>query len=174
MPSIVISLASSLLALKSYCLGFFFPAFLLLWPNMCGSVSQLMITCFVEVPDQTNTDRRTQQGKQKDKNYYRYCILVFINLYLSLSLQSTGLPQQNFMHVAPGGMSYSSGAGGGGATSQALAAATAALADSGILSSPHTHLHRNINSPQRSTSTGNTGVSACVFQGGKLIEIFFV
>ncbi|KAM8761998.1 myocyte-specific enhancer factor 2A-like isoform 1-T3 [Acanthopagrus schlegelii] len=68
---------------------------------------------------------------------------------------STGLPQQNFMHVAPGGLSYSSGAGG--ATSQALAAATAALADSGILSSPHTHLHRNINSPQRPTSTGNTG-----------------
>ncbi|KAM9366155.1 myocyte-specific enhancer factor 2A-like [Symphorus nematophorus] len=68
---------------------------------------------------------------------------------------STGLPQQNFMHVAPGSMSYSSGAGG--ATSQALAAATAALADSGILSSPHTHLHRNINSPQRPPSTGNTG-----------------
>ncbi|XP_073321159.1 myocyte-specific enhancer factor 2A-like isoform X2 [Pagrus major] len=71
---------------------------------------------------------------------------------------STGHPQQNFMHAAPGGMSYSSGAGGGGgATSQALAAATAALADSGILSSPHTHLHRNINSPQRPPSTGNTG-----------------
>ncbi|XP_044223535.1 myocyte-specific enhancer factor 2A-like [Thunnus albacares] len=76
---------------------------------------------------------------------------------------STGLPHQNFMHVAPGSMAYSPGAGGGGggggggATSQALAAATAALADSGILSSPHTHLHRNINSPQRSPSTGNTG-----------------
>ncbi|KAM7423644.1 hypothetical protein PAMA_000140 [Pampus argenteus] len=77
---------------------------------------------------------------------------------------STGLPLQNFMHVAPDSMAYSPGAGGGGgggggggATSQALAAATAALADSGILSSPHTHLHRNINSPQRSPSTGNTG-----------------
>ncbi|KAG7482871.1 hypothetical protein JOB18_032741 [Solea senegalensis] len=64
---------------------------------------------------------------------------------------STGHPQQNFMHVAPGGMSYSPGAGGGGSvTSQALAAA-----DSGILSSHHSHLHRN--SPQRSPSTGNTG-----------------
>ncbi|TKS69725.1 Myocyte-specific enhancer factor 2A [Collichthys lucidus] len=74
---------------------------------------------------------------------------------------STVLPQQNFMHVTPGSMSYSSspggGGGSGGATSQALAAATAALADSGILSSPHTHLHRNINSPQRPPSTGNTG-----------------
>lgn len=167
-PALFFFLASSLLALKSYCLGFFFPAFLLLWPNMSGSVSQLML--IVEVPDQANTDRRTQQGNQKDKNYYRYCILVFINLYLSLALQSTGLPQQNFMHVAPGGLSYSSGAGG--PTSQALAAATAALADSGILSSPHTHLHRNINSPQRPTSTGNTGVSAYVFQEGKLIEHF--
>ncbi|KAI3377630.1 hypothetical protein L3Q82_008790, partial [Scortum barcoo] len=68
---------------------------------------------------------------------------------------STGLPQQNFMHVAPGSMSYSPGAGGGGVTSQALAAATAALADSGILSSPHTHLHRI--SPQRPPSTGNAG-----------------
>ncbi|XP_054464441.1 myocyte-specific enhancer factor 2A-like [Anoplopoma fimbria] len=72
---------------------------------------------------------------------------------------STGPPQQNFMH---GNMSYSPGAGGGGgggggATSQALAAATAALADSGILSSPHTHLHRNMNPPQRPSSTGNTG-----------------
>lgn len=64
------------------------------------------------------------------------------------------------MHVGPGGMSYSPGAGGGGGgggvTSQALAAATAALADSGILSSHHTHLHRN--SPQRPPSTGNTGM----------------
>lgn len=75
---------------------------------------------------------------------------------------STGHPQQHFMHVGAGGMAYSPGAGegqgrGGGGTSQALAAATAALADSGILSSPHAHLHRNINSPQRPPSTGNTG-----------------
>lgn len=59
------------------------------------------------------------------------------------------------MHVAPGSMAYSpaaaAGGGGGGATSQALAAATAALADSGVLSSHHTHLHRNIHSPQRNT-----------------------
>lgn len=64
------------------------------------------------------------------------------------------------MHVAPGSMQYNPGAGGGGATSQALAAATAALADSGILSSPHTHLHRNVNPSQRPPSAGNTGVSA--------------
>ncbi|KAK2919713.1 myocyte-specific enhancer factor 2A-like [Channa argus] len=77
---------------------------------------------------------------------------------------STGLPQQDFMHVAPGSMVYSPGAGGGGGggagggpTSQALAAATAALADSGMLSLHHTHLHRSINSPQRPHSTGNTG-----------------
>lgn len=72
---------------------------------------------------------------------------------------TTGHPQQNFMHVPPGSMAYSpggGGGGGGGATSQALAAATAALADSGILSSPHTHLHRN-SSPQRPPSAGNTG-----------------
>ncbi|XP_038557617.1 myocyte-specific enhancer factor 2A-like [Micropterus salmoides] len=70
---------------------------------------------------------------------------------------TTGHPQQNFMHVAPGSMQYNPGAGGGGATSQALAAATAALADSGILSSPHTHLHRNVNPSQRPPSAGNTG-----------------
>nr|XP_040021391.1 myocyte-specific enhancer factor 2A-like [Gasterosteus aculeatus aculeatus]XP_040021402.1 myocyte-specific enhancer factor 2A-like [Gasterosteus aculeatus aculeatus]XP_040021410.1 myocyte-specific enhancer factor 2A-like [Gasterosteus aculeatus aculeatus]XP_040021419.1 myocyte-specific enhancer factor 2A-like [Gasterosteus aculeatus aculeatus]XP_040021427.1 myocyte-specific enhancer factor 2A-like [Gasterosteus aculeatus aculeatus] len=76
-----------------------------------------------------------------------------------------GPPQQNFMH---GSMSYSPGGGGGGGrgrgggggggeTSHALAAATAALADSGILSSPHTHLQRNMNPPHRPPSTGNTG-----------------
>lgn len=70
---------------------------------------------------------------------------------------STGHQQQHFMHVAPGSMAYSHSAGGGGATSQALAAATAALADSGILASPHTHLHRNINSSQRPPSTGGEG-----------------
>ncbi|KAM9409680.1 myocyte-specific enhancer factor 2A-like isoform 1-T3 [Pholidichthys leucotaenia] len=76
---------------------------------------------------------------------------------------STGQPQQQFMHVAPSTMTYSPGAagggggGGGGATSHALAAATAALGDSGILSSPHTHLHRNVNSSQRPQSTGNSG-----------------
>ncbi|XP_029000855.1 myocyte-specific enhancer factor 2A-like [Betta splendens] len=74
---------------------------------------------------------------------------------------STGLPQQNFMHVAQSSMTYSpgggGGGGGGGATSQALAAATAALTESGILSSQHSHLHRSINAPQRPHSTGNAG-----------------
>lgn len=83
-----------------------------------------------------------------------------VDFIFSLPPQSTGLSQQSFMHVAPGSLSYSSA--GGGATSQALAAATAALADSGILSSPHTHLHRTINSPQRPPSTGNTGLCMCV------------
>ncbi|XP_056134367.1 myocyte-specific enhancer factor 2A-like [Lampris incognitus] len=73
---------------------------------------------------------------------------------------STGVPQQNFMNVAPPGVNpnsftYSHGVGGG--TSQALAAATAALAESGILSSPHVHLHRSMASPHRPPSTGNTG-----------------
>ncbi|XP_056268438.1 myocyte-specific enhancer factor 2A-like isoform X2 [Pseudoliparis swirei] len=68
---------------------------------------------------------------------------------------STGPPQQNFMSYSPG--AGGGGGGGGEATSQALAAATAALVDSGILSSPHTHLHRIMNPPQRPPSTGNTG-----------------
>ncbi|XP_069030450.1 myocyte-specific enhancer factor 2A-like isoform X2 [Embiotoca jacksoni] len=87
---------------------------------------------------------------------------------------STGQAQQHFMHVAAGSMAYSSGGGGGGrgggggggAMSQALAAATAALADSGILASPHTHLHRNINSSQRPPSTGNTVNGFVVSPGG--------
>ncbi|CAI5646208.1 unnamed protein product [Oreochromis niloticus] len=75
--------------------------------------------------------------------------------------------QQHFMHVAPGSMAYSH-SGGGGATSQALAAATAALADGGILSSPHTHLHRNINSSQRPPSAGGglQGSSELALQNG--------
>ncbi|TNM90472.1 myocyte-specific enhancer factor 2A-like [Takifugu flavidus] len=64
---------------------------------------------------------------------------------------SAGLPQQSFMHVAPGSMPY-----GSIVTSQALPGATAAFPDNGILSSPHTHLHRSLNSPQRSPSTGHT------------------
>uniref|UniRef100_A0A3P8VRP8 Myocyte-specific enhancer factor 2A-like n=1 Tax=Cynoglossus semilaevis TaxID=244447 RepID=A0A3P8VRP8_CYNSE len=75
---------------------------------------------------------------------------------------STGLPQQHFMHLAPGSMSYGPGAGGGGGgggvSSQALAAATAALADSGLLSAHHSHLHRN--PPQRPPSSGNAGLSS--------------
>ncbi|XP_037835571.1 myocyte-specific enhancer factor 2A isoform X2 [Kryptolebias marmoratus] len=69
----------------------------------------------------------------------------------------TGQPQQHFMHSAPGSTAYCPGAGGGGGgvTSQALAAATAVLSDSGLLSSPHTHPHRNTNSSQRPSNTGN-------------------
>ncbi|XP_013873449.1 myocyte-specific enhancer factor 2A isoform X2 [Austrofundulus limnaeus] len=73
---------------------------------------------------------------------------------------STGQPQQHFMHSAPGSTAYCPGAGGGGGgggrggvTSQALAAATAVLADSGLLSSPHTYTHRN--SSQRLLNTGS-------------------
>ncbi|XP_037553546.1 myocyte-specific enhancer factor 2A [Nematolebias whitei] len=66
----------------------------------------------------------------------------------------TGHPQQHFMHSAPGSTAYCPG--GGGVTSQALAAATAVLADSGILSSPHTNPHRNTPSSQRLSNTGST------------------
>lgn len=67
-------------------------------------------------------------------------------------LQSAGQPQQHFMHAAPGSTAYCPG--GGGATSQALAAATAVLADSGILALPP---HRNMSSSHRPASAGNTG-----------------
>nr|XP_033490083.1 myocyte enhancer factor 2aa isoform X7 [Epinephelus lanceolatus] len=71
----------------------------------------------------------------------------------------TALPQQNFsMHVAvpvsnPNAMYQPGGTLG----SQALAAATASLSDSGMLSPPQASLHRNVGSsggPQRPTSTG--------------------
>uniref|UniRef100_A0A3Q3W309 MADS-box domain-containing protein n=1 Tax=Mola mola TaxID=94237 RepID=A0A3Q3W309_MOLML len=74
----------------------------------------------------------------------------------------TALPQQNFsMHVAvpvsnPNAMYQPGGALG----SQALAAATASLSDSGMLSPPQSSLHRNLGSsggPQRPTSVGNAG-----------------
>ncbi|KAF6717143.1 Myocyte-specific enhancer factor 2A [Oryzias melastigma] len=65
---------------------------------------------------------------------------------------SAGQPQQHFMHAAPGSTAYCPG--GGGATSQALAAATAVLADSGILALPP---HRNMSSSHRPASAGNTG-----------------
>ncbi|XP_036400301.1 myocyte-specific enhancer factor 2A-like isoform X7 [Megalops cyprinoides] len=75
----------------------------------------------------------------------------------------TALPQQNFsMHVAvpvtnPSTLSYNPGSSLG---SQALAAATASLSDSGMLSPPQGSLHRNVVSPggpQRPPSTGSTG-----------------
>ncbi|XP_026220896.1 myocyte enhancer factor 2aa isoform X2 [Anabas testudineus] len=74
----------------------------------------------------------------------------------------TALPQQNFsMHVAvpvsnPNAMYQPGGTLG----SQALAAATASLSDSGMLSPPQASLHRNVGSsggPQRPTSAGSSG-----------------
>ncbi|XP_038561297.1 myocyte enhancer factor 2aa isoform X2 [Micropterus salmoides] len=71
----------------------------------------------------------------------------------------TALPQQNFsMHVAvpvsnPNAMYQPGGTLG----SQALAAATASLSDSGMLSPPQASLHRNVGSsggPQRPPSAG--------------------
>uniref|UniRef100_H3C558 MADS-box domain-containing protein n=1 Tax=Tetraodon nigroviridis TaxID=99883 RepID=H3C558_TETNG len=66
------------------------------------------------------------------------------------------LPQQSFMHAAPGGGPYGSLVGAAGPSSQALAAA--ALANSGSLASAHTHLHRSLASPQRPPSTAHAGV----------------
>ncbi|XP_050929348.1 myocyte enhancer factor 2aa isoform X2 [Lates calcarifer] len=74
----------------------------------------------------------------------------------------TALPQQNFsMHVAvpvsnPNAMYQP----GGSLGSQSLAAATASLSDSGMLSPPQASLHRNVGSsggPQRPTSAGSAG-----------------
>ncbi|XP_023811616.1 myocyte-specific enhancer factor 2A isoform X11 [Oryzias latipes] len=74
----------------------------------------------------------------------------------------TALPQQNFsMHVAvpvsnPNAMYQA----GGNQGSQALAAATASLSESGMLSPPQTSVHRNAGSgggSQRPTSTGGAG-----------------
>lgn len=105
--------------------------------------------------------------KRSSKRIFDLLLLIEAMLTcISLSplLQSTGLPQQNFMRVATGNISYSAGGDGEeGATSQALAATAIALADSGPLSSPQTHHYRNINSPQRPPSTGSTGVCMCAF-----------
>uniref|UniRef100_A0A3B5B027 Myocyte enhancer factor 2A n=1 Tax=Stegastes partitus TaxID=144197 RepID=A0A3B5B027_9TELE len=74
----------------------------------------------------------------------------------------TALPQQNFsMHVAvpvsnPNAMYQAGGTLG----SQALAAATASLSESGMLSPPQASLHRNVGSSggsQRPTSAGSAG-----------------
>uniref|UniRef100_A0A3P9K403 Myocyte enhancer factor 2aa n=1 Tax=Oryzias latipes TaxID=8090 RepID=A0A3P9K403_ORYLA len=74
----------------------------------------------------------------------------------------TALPQQNFsMHVAvpvsnPNAMYQA----GGNQGSQALAAATASLSESGMLSPPQTSVHRNAGSgggSQRPISTGGAG-----------------
>ncbi|XP_067089991.1 myocyte enhancer factor 2aa isoform X4 [Osmerus mordax] len=73
------------------------------------------------------------------------------------------LPQQNFsMHVAVpvsnhNAMAYQHG---GPLSTQALAAGTASLSDSGMLSPPQASLHRNVGSsggPQRPPSAGNAG-----------------
>ncbi|XP_067356783.1 myocyte enhancer factor 2aa isoform X8 [Channa argus] len=74
----------------------------------------------------------------------------------------TALPQQNFsMHVAvPVSNPNAMYPPGGTLGSQALAAATASLSDSGMLSPPQASLHRNLSSsggPQRPTSAGSAG-----------------
>lgn len=89
--------------------------------------------------------------------------VLCVNIYLCVSfLQPTALPQQNFsMHVAvpvsnPNAMYQA----GGNLGSQALAAATASLNDSGMLSPPQASLHRNVGSgggSQRPTSAGSAG-----------------
>nr|XP_057944780.1 myocyte-specific enhancer factor 2A-like isoform X2 [Doryrhamphus excisus] len=75
---------------------------------------------------------------------------------------STGVPQHNFMQAAPGNMAYSPAtAGGVGGTSQAL------TADGRLLASQHSHLHRNVKSPDRSASTGELqGTSDVSFHNG--------
>ncbi|XP_062328170.1 myocyte-specific enhancer factor 2A-like isoform X12 [Osmerus eperlanus] len=71
----------------------------------------------------------------------------------------SGLPQQNFsMHVAnPSSLAQAYSPAGSLASQQALAAATQALSDSGMLSTPHGQLPRNMASPQRPPSAGNAG-----------------
>ncbi|XP_067105619.1 myocyte-specific enhancer factor 2A-like isoform X6 [Osmerus mordax] len=71
----------------------------------------------------------------------------------------SGLPQQNFsMHVAnPSNLAQAYSPAGSLASQQALAAATQALSDSGMLSTPHGQLPRNMASPQRPPSAGNAG-----------------
>ncbi|XP_054625916.1 myocyte-specific enhancer factor 2A-like isoform X3 [Dunckerocampus dactyliophorus] len=75
---------------------------------------------------------------------------------------STGVPQYNFMQVAPGNMAYSPApAGGGGGASQAI------TADGRMLASQHAHLHRNMKSPDRPPSTGELqGSSDVSFHNG--------
>ncbi|XP_029377917.1 myocyte enhancer factor 2aa isoform X4 [Echeneis naucrates] len=74
----------------------------------------------------------------------------------------TALPQQNFsMHVAvPVSNPNAMYPPGGTLGSQSLAAATASLGDSGMLSPPQSSLHRSVGSsggPQRPTSAGSAG-----------------
>ncbi|XP_046898255.1 myocyte-specific enhancer factor 2A-like isoform X3 [Hypomesus transpacificus] len=71
----------------------------------------------------------------------------------------SGMPQQNFsMHVAnPSSLAQAYNPAGSLASQQALAAATQALSDSGMLSTPHGQLPRNMASPSRPPSAGNTG-----------------
>ncbi|MEQ2260236.1 myocyte enhancer factor [Xenotaenia resolanae] len=73
----------------------------------------------------------------------------------------TALPQQNFsMHVAVPVSNAAMYQAGGNLGSQALAAATASLNESGMLSPPQASLHRNVGSgggSQRPTSAGSAG-----------------
>ncbi|MED6284000.1 hypothetical protein CHARACLAT_014855 [Characodon lateralis] len=73
----------------------------------------------------------------------------------------TALPQQNFsMHVAVPVSNPAMYQAGGNLGSQALAAATASLNESGMLSPPQASLHRNVGSgggSQRPSSAGSAG-----------------
>ncbi|XP_062328168.1 myocyte-specific enhancer factor 2A-like isoform X11 [Osmerus eperlanus] len=99
--------------------------------------------CFGHSPDM---DERFPKLNEESAVMYRRC-------------GPSGLPQQNFsMHVAnPSSLAQAYSPAGSLASQQALAAATQALSDSGMLSTPHGQLPRNMASPQRPPSAGNAG-----------------
>ncbi|XP_067105621.1 myocyte-specific enhancer factor 2A-like isoform X8 [Osmerus mordax] len=99
--------------------------------------------CFGHSPDM---DERFPKLNEESAVMYRRC-------------GPSGLPQQNFsMHVAnPSNLAQAYSPAGSLASQQALAAATQALSDSGMLSTPHGQLPRNMASPQRPPSAGNAG-----------------
>nr|XP_054588550.1 myocyte-specific enhancer factor 2A [Nothobranchius furzeri]XP_054588551.1 myocyte-specific enhancer factor 2A [Nothobranchius furzeri] len=105
-----------------------------------------------ESPDTESSYFLTPNTEEK----YKRINEEFDNMMKSHKI-TTGQPQQHFLHAAPGSTAYCPAAGGGGGLSHPLAAATAILANSGILSSPHTHPHRNTNSTQRAPSCTSTG-----------------
>ncbi|XP_046898254.1 myocyte-specific enhancer factor 2A-like isoform X2 [Hypomesus transpacificus] len=99
--------------------------------------------CFGHSPDM---DERFPKLNEESAVMYRRC-------------GPSGMPQQNFsMHVAnPSSLAQAYNPAGSLASQQALAAATQALSDSGMLSTPHGQLPRNMASPSRPPSAGNTG-----------------